>query len=74
MEEKVMIILKLDAELASKLSEIAQHEGFDMPFMLKHLIEIAHGKHERRLEAMHREAERRRHNPHPFEVDDEIPF
>ncbi len=74
MDENIMIILKLDDYLASKLSDLAQYEGFDMPFMLKHLIEIAHGKHERRLEALYKEVERRRRLPHLFEVDDEIPF
>jgi hypothetical protein len=74
MDEKIMIILKLDNEMASKLSDIAQYKGFDMPFMLKHLIEIAHGKHERRLEAIYMEAERRKRFPHLYEVNDEIPF
>ncbi|WP_299739109.1 hypothetical protein [uncultured Roseobacter sp.] len=74
MDEKLLIILPLNEAQASKLNDLAQYDGRDMPLMLTQLIEAAHKKYERRLEALYMEAEHRDRFPHLYDVDDEILF
>lgn len=74
MDEKILIILPLNDAQVSKLNDLAQYDDNDMPLMLTHLIEAAHRKYERRLEAIYMEAEHRNRFPHHCDVDDEIPF